>query len=575
MPWRDRELKKRRPRVEEAREFLEITRDFTNPKDAVREAISNAVDWGATEVKVKAEEDRSRPDEELVIRIEDNGLGLNEDRLECFFDLGRSTAAEPHAPGRKIGYKGHGTKTYFNSRQIEVLSESRDCTVYAIMHEPLQKLMMDQVPEYEYDVEKRQNPQTGTRITIRGYNMNQNKRDFAHYVLRDYTLWFTLFGSIEAQFGTRDRAGMVLYLQGLGEDRAEAVEFGHKFAPENCDLGRLLKERPSDWTKVFVKRWVFKGRQVIDNPGKAVDIVFYIEGDKAKRDYNAMIRGPGRTPHYGMYTVEERYGLWVCKDYVPVQRYNEWLGLGKRLETKYHAFVNCQDFRLTANRGDIANTPPDLLTGISQTVRRVFEDDIIGSPEYQEYEESAEQERQYQTADQEGKDFHRRRTRVRTKKVCELGGVELIEPGVEMGVIALFSQVYALRPTLFPFRVIDYDTKRGYDALVAQGTPFDLSKESVSFIEFKYMLTSEFNHSFDHLHAIVCWDSTLSEGAEVADIREKRRELRITAAGQDSDYTRYMLVSVRERHNIEVFVLRDYLREKLQLEFRPRERRVP
>ncbi|GAH15824.1 unnamed protein product, partial [marine sediment metagenome] len=64
---KEKELKnRRRPQVIEAHEFLEITHDFTDPKDAIREAISNAIDWGATEINVIITEDRTRPDEELV-----------------------------------------------------------------------------------------------------------------------------------------------------------------------------------------------------------------------------------------------------------------------------------------------------------------------------------------------------------------------------------------------------------------------------------------------------------------------------------------------------------------------------
>lgn len=571
-----RELRSRRPKVDEAREFLEITRDFTDPREAIREAISNAIDWGGTEIQVTVREDRSRPDEELVIEIEDNGIGLDERRLDAFFDLGRSTATESEEPSRPtqrmIGYKGHGTKTYFNSRQIEVFSNSDKCTVYAIMNLPLQRLMNNEVPEYNYDIESKENKETGTKIIVRGYNMNQNKRDFAHPALKDYILWFTWFGSVEREFEIFDNDDKVLLLQGLGVDDPERIEFGHQFPQENCDIDGLIEERPSDWTKIFVKRWVFPRRQIVDHPGRFIDMVFYIEGDEAKRSYNPRIRVRGRTPEYGMYKVEGRYGLWICKDYIPIERRNEWLGLGKRLETKYHACVNCQDFRLTANRSDIGNTPPDLLNAIALTVKQTFEEDIIGSREYQTYDEAAELEEQYQTSQQERKDFDRRYRRVGTKKVSEFRGIELIEPGVEMGVIALFNLVYALEPSLFPFRVIDYDTKRGYDALVAQRMPGDLSRESIYFVEFKYMLTFEFNHSFDHLIAVVCWDCNLPESAEVIDIRNNRRELRITPAASQSEYTRYMLVSLRERHNIEVFVLKDYLREKLGLEFRPRSR---
>lgn len=567
-------LRSKRPKVEEAREFLEITRDFTDPREAIREAISNAIDWGGTEIHITVREDRGRPDEELIIEVEDNGIGLDERRLDAFFDLGRSIAIElegiSRPTQRMIGYKGHGTKIYFNSRQIEVFSNSDKCTVYAIMDLPLQKLMNKEVPEYKYDIESKENEKTGTKIIVRGYNMNQNKRDFAHAALKDYILWFTWFGSVEREFGILDNDDKAVFLQGLGQDHSEHIEFGHKFPQENCDIDSLIEERPGDWTKIFVGKWVFKQRQIIDHPGRFIDMVFYIEGDEAKRSYNSMIRVRGRTPEYGMYKVEDRYGLWVCKDYIPVERRNEWLGLGKRLETKYHAFVNCQDFRLTANRSDIGNTPPDILNAIALTVKQTFEEDIIGSRGYQSYEEAAELEEQYQTSQQEGKDFDRRYRRVRTKKVSEFRGVELIEPGVEMGVIALFNLVYALEPSIFPFHVIDYDTKRGYDALVAQRMPRDLSRESVYFIEFKYVLTPEFNHSFDHLTAVICWDCYLPENAEVTDIKNNRRELRITPATSQSEHTHYMLVSPRERHNIEVFVLKDYLRENLGLEFHPR-----
>jgi hypothetical protein len=575
---KERELKRRRPQVEEVHEFLEITRDFTDPREAIREAISNSIDWGASEIKIIIKEDDKRPDEELIIEIFDNGIGLDEERLRAFFDLGRTTPTVFDDSGKpvlkKIGYKGHGTKTYFNSRQIEVESDSLRYTVYAIMDSPLQKLMSEEVPEYEYDIEEKNNEETYTKITIYGYNMNQNKRDFAHNILKDYILWFTRFGSVEKEFGILDNQDKILLLQGLGrEDDPERIEFGHRFPEENCDIKRLLEERPSDWTKLFVKRWYFQKKAIIDYPGKFIDMVFYIEGDEAKRSYNPMIRVQRKTPEYGMYKVEDRYGLWVCKDYIPIKRYNEWLGLGKRLETKYHAFVNCQEFRLTANRGDIGNTPPDLLNAIERTVRQIFEDEIIGSPEYQEYEEAAELEQQYQTAEQEKKDFSRRCKRAKTKKVCKFKDIDLIEPSVEMGVVSLFNLIYALEPSLFPFHIIDYDTKRGYDALVSHRTPFDLSKESMSFIEFKYMLTPEFNHSFEHLIAIICWDCNLPEGTEVRDIKDKRRELRIIPTEDKSEYTRYKLISLRERHNIDVFVLKEYLREKLKIEFRPRSKR--
>ena len=42
-----------RPRINEAREFLEIAKDFKDPKEIIREALSNSWDAGASKVTLK------------------------------------------------------------------------------------------------------------------------------------------------------------------------------------------------------------------------------------------------------------------------------------------------------------------------------------------------------------------------------------------------------------------------------------------------------------------------------------------------------------------------------------------
>jgi signal transduction histidine kinase len=74
---KDKKMKVGIPKVEEAHEFLEITRDFTDPKEAIREAISNSIDWGATKIEITVTEDKTVPEEELILEINDNGIGLN------------------------------------------------------------------------------------------------------------------------------------------------------------------------------------------------------------------------------------------------------------------------------------------------------------------------------------------------------------------------------------------------------------------------------------------------------------------------------------------------------------------
>ena len=536
--------------------------------------MSNSLDWGASRIEIDVHEDRTRRDNELVITIQDDGEGLTEERLQAFFDLGNSPAMQVDEHGQKIGgkigEKGHGTKIFFSSRQIEIESQSSECLVDALMEEPLEALLADAIPDYNYDIETTGSGETYTKIVIRGYD-NNNKRDFAHAVLKDYLLWFTKFGSVEQEFGLDESSAKVVLLHGLGRAEAEEVRFGHRFAPVDAEIGRLRTTYPGDWPKYFVKKWVFKDVAVRDYPGISIDFVLYLEGDQAKRQYNSMIRGRGRAAEAGMYKVEDRYGLYACKDHIPIQRHNEWISLGQAEWTKYHAFVNCQAFRVTANRGDIANTPREILEAVGTTVRELYEEDILQSKEFQEYEEQAELEERYRDARQEGQDFKRRQQHAMRKRVVSLDNTELLEPRQEAGVLTLFTAACSLRPNLFPFQIVDYDTKRGYDALAASRTVRDLSREALFFIEFKHQLKSSFDHSFAHLIAIVCWDCPLGDGAEVTDIANKARTLRITAPESDGEgYTKYMLVSPTEQQNVEVFVLKDYLAEKLGLEFRPR-----
>jgi hypothetical protein len=74
-------------------------------------------------------------------------------------------------------------------------------------------------------------------------------------------------------------------------------------------------------------------------------------------------------------------------------REKEQLGGGRSEWTKYHAFINCQDLRLTANRSNIDNTPGADLAAIQKTVERVFKERITGDPKFQKYQEELEKQR--------------------------------------------------------------------------------------------------------------------------------------------------------------------------------------
>jgi len=565
------------PDVNKAAEFLEISSDFTNPKEVIREAISNCFDAGAKNIKIEIYIDRSGGTDELVINIEDDGEGMNEEQLKAFFGLGYSTRVAMDERGFKvspsIGEKGHGTKVYFNSRRIEVKTWKNNQYLEASMDSPRQTLQKEELPKVIYESKEFKDQQRGSSITIFGYNSN-TQVGFSHAEIKDYIYWFTKFGSPELEFRKETYKDVKIQLKGLGANGSEELDFGHKFAEVNTDIRALKgkdKVSPLDY---YVARWPFNDVEVIGKPGSKIDFVFYIEGDEAKRKYNKMIHRAHQTWKPGEYDVGWRYGLWLCKDYIPIQHKNEWnKWIAEKSEwTKYHAFVNCQDFKLTANRGDLENTPPDLLEAVGKTVKDLFDNQIKPKKEFQKYKEELAIEQVERTAQQEESDFNRRRKEALRKNAAEIDGITLLEPRQEGGVFSLFLQLKTIRPELFDFKVIDYDTSLGYDLLVTQDTALDLNQASMKFVEMKYELKRSFNHLFGKLAAIICWDTKLANDEEVFDITDEKRSMKITSKdySDPGSYKKYMLVSNTSPHNIEVFVLKDYLKDKLGLEFRPR-----
>ncbi|HEV2174844.1 MAG TPA: hypothetical protein VGR71_14825 [Nitrospira sp.] len=89
------------------------------------------------------------------------------------------------------------------------------------------------------------------------------------------------------------------------------------------------------------------------------------------------------------------------------------------------------------------------------------------------------------------------------------------------------------------------------------------------YVELKWILGPQLNHSFANLKAIVAWDTSVKHGGTVTDINGEIRTLHITPADK-SDPTRYFLDNPKRSSKIEVFVLKHYLHERYKIEFRPR-----
>jgi hypothetical protein len=580
------------PEVKGARSFREIVENFTDPREVFREAISNSLDYGASTIRITVYEDLMRADKELVIKIWDDGLGLTRERFHAFWNLSDSPDLYIDALGRKlgerVGEKGHGTKTYWKCRLIEVESiaeeDGSDWHVLAEMKEPINTLMEERIPNYEYAEGHGKGRETFTEITIRGYHA-RSLEDFRHEILKDYIQWFTKFGSIELQIGIETHKEKVLELQGLGIHHPEKIPFGHSFPPISNNIKQLQRKYQDSWPRYYVNKWVFKSKPIEGFPSSNIDVVFYLEGDSAKRQHNQMLTRPGRPPESWHYKVSSRYGLYVCRDWIPLapsQRVNDWFA-DKSEWTLYHAFVNCQDFELTANRASIGNTDRVFLAKVQEAVKDLFKTQIRAKPEYQVYEEEVgftkersaiERSEEDEKYDVEQRYYYAKKKRIAQYRPSQRPSVVLLEPRQEAEVLTLFSVIVAFKPDLFEFKIVDYSTSRGIDALcVLEPVQGGLQKGNLRYVEFKRALTHEFrDHTFTRLAAIVCWQSNLENGAKVRDLAGQERILQISK--DEQGHTIYMLLAPPElpTHNIKVYVLKEYMSEKLGISFKIRSR---
>ena len=279
-----------KPKVDPVAEFLEISNDFTDPKEILREAVSNAYDAGCSVIKINAYIDKSGGTDELVIEIEDDGEGMDEENVECFFGLGFSNRRGRDHLGNKIsgaiGEKGHGTKIYFNSRAVEVETVREHQLITARSETPIQALRAGRLPVVSC-TSAATDRTNGTKIVVRGYNDN-TQAGFSHRAMKDYILWSTKFGSFEGVLGLNDHANTVLHLRGLGcpGSGPERLSFGHVFPDENTNITTLKKSDKVSPLDYYVARWVGKGIPIVGMPNSTLDIVLSLEGDQAKRQYN-------------------------------------------------------------------------------------------------------------------------------------------------------------------------------------------------------------------------------------------------------------------------------------------------
>ena len=427
---------------------------------------------------------------------------------------------------------------YFNSSKIFVITTQNGTTLKATMENPIKSLHDRTIPEVSVEVEENTIRKDGTEIIILGYNNNRREK-FNHDQLKDYILWFTKFGSCEKYFGIEKNQDVKLILKGLGRTEPETIVFGHSFPDESESIQKLFDNHLISAPDYHCKRIIKQGA-LRNFPEIKFQAIFSVEGNKIKQEHNIMIRRPGKARCSGDYTVQDRYGIWLCKDYIPIQRKNEWITYKGYEYTKFHAFFNCQDLRLTANRGSVDNTPTEIMDDIGYEVKKIYEE-IVGSKDWMDLEWLESEVGAYKTAEKEKKDFDWRKLKILSTNIAKYKDIILVEPQRESGVFALTIKLSIIESNLFPFKMLDYDTHSGIDIIAKGDSTTPITSASLYYVEFKYILTCDFNHSFQNLFSIVCWDTQLKHDEILKDISGEEREFKIIQPANENDYTRYFL----------------------------------
>jgi hypothetical protein len=574
-------MKKIRRRIDVKNLVRELSENRIDALELLREALSNAKDHGAHRVWVKTTRDAR---DTVSVLFVDDGEGMDEARMEAFWGVGAS-AKSLSTP--TIGYKGHGTKLFFDCRTLSVVTRARGAQEWTLA-------TLDHPSEHDrLDVELHSLPTvhalhaelaalklldgTGTAIHVEGVGFTGKAHLLDRRRIESYCDWFTVLADVrsglfehrqefhaaiksggDALVGLLDTAvpmnPLEVRLRANGEksweplglvaskgetflaawkqdleahrDNPGLLAYGHRFADVfvstvgatrvRDDLSSIRLTDSTNWT---------------DSDG--VSVVARVEGHRRQRETYREVTWQG---HPGLFNFEERFGLWLCRDFIPVSQRNDLLrqavdqaGRGKlRYELdsvrNWQVFVNAQSFLPTANRGSISNQREydhHIVKAVVAAVERG-----LASSDFRDWIDRLRTATLNRRRDGEVSWMTERRDEVQSwyKSPNKPGAVEPMEvtslkthddsdsllmraPRSEQEVVYL----YALLSGRFqmPLHLLEYDASQGVDAIALLREPVLVgSKTSHVRVEFKKELSANnsIKHFFDAIDVIVCWN---------------------------------------------------------------------
>ncbi|MFP3667774.1 ATP-binding protein [Priestia sp. SIMBA_032] len=506
----------------------------------------------------------------------------------------------------------------------------------------------------------------GTIIEIQGF-LHKNPLEYHHKNLVDFIKWFTKTGSFEKEMGMMPERNFKIHLKGLEfkEDKKldsvspkdiiltgngtyiikdnittrkefSQIDYGFKFPDvskeEEIVENYSLSEMSSNYTekdldkdlKKYIRKYLVmkftskdmdtKEKNLLeftykDSLGKTqtaiIEFVVYRIGEEARKS-NKMIKDfTNQLPSY-KYIVSKRYGIYLAKDYIPVQLINDDLqsvGEGGHGKTQYLGFFNCQKIDLTIDRTGAATIDEELQTKLISNINELMViidkcvkekvNELIENIKHKippktlkslsenanelvnKVQNNPEDKKQKQREDyaeisienekQKKKKRHLDRIqRINNKrkliyKTQNGNDIVLREPMSESELYGTLMQVITLEPNIIPFEIMDYDTIKGFDILSVDRISNEAKPNDFFYVELKWMLTEDMNHTLEDAKFIICWmigDSLRKKNV----LRDKAQHLYILEQNNEGFFLERN-ESNKSKHSVRIIELKELIQQ--------------
>lgn len=582
----------------------ELSENKVSALELLREAVSNAKDHKAQQMWIEISKG---PRGEVSVLLMDNGEGMNDEGLAAFWGVGRSVKNDI-----AIGYKGHGTKLYFCCAALTVATASK--TSGEVHWEAIRREDPSKQPDKLLDVVELEKmntlynrikevgliAKTGTAVLIEGLRFKDAGKLLERVHIESYLDWFTIIGDIRSGLfnkrkdfhrvvlqndgalselrgsecplrplsvllkinGDRDfnslgfgnGKGKTEFYAAWAEDlaayrnRPELLAMGHRFADHHeAPAAQYLKNDMTALCLTDSGNWTHG----------EFGLVMRIEGQRCQVETYREAIWSG---HSGVYRFDDRFGLWLCKDYVPVCQNNDLLreaisdALGDKLRLElrslrcWQIFINSQQFLPTANRNQISNLSEkrDAIAALLRDkLKEAFKKDSFREWIIRLSRAQRDRRKESELAHMDGRrdrmiawvNDKRKHDAVEPMAIAGLkalddsGSLLMPAPQSEQELFYLYSLLSARYE--MPLHVLEYDATHGVDAIALLRTEALVRPRTSSFVrvEFKQEVSAQnsLDHFFDAIDVLICWKVTrtgpiFEEGSASEQGKLQRRE---------------------------------------------------